>query len=99
MDDTLYLIINSIRQITYTTVPPPPPINIHLNIISDNSIFVMWDPPAANPSSRPLTYSVYAALDGGERFPVVGGINATNYTIMSESYCVYMHKLKAIPDL
>ena len=54
----------------------------------------MWDPPAANPSSRPLTYSVYAALDGGERFSVVGGINATNYTIMSESYCVYMHKLK-----
>ena len=54
----------------------------------------MWDPPAANSSSRPLTYSVYAALDGGERFPVVGGINATNYTIMSESYCVYMHKLK-----
>ena len=54
----------------------------------DNSIFVTWDPPAENPSNRPLMYSVYTALDGGERSPAVEGINATNYTIMSESYCI-----------
>ena len=58
-------------------------------VVSDNSIFVTWDPPAENLSNRHLVYSVYTAFDGGERFPVVGGINATNYTIMSESYIVY----------
>jgi hypothetical protein len=39
-----------------------------------------------NPTNRPLTYNVYTSVDGGERFLVVGGINATIYTIMSESF-------------
>jgi hypothetical protein len=65
-------------------VPPPPPTNIRLMVISDNSIRVTWNPPTENPTNRPLTYNVYTSLDGGERFPVVGGINATNYTIMSK---------------
>ena len=69
---------------THPTVPPPPPTNIRLMVVSDNSIFVTWDPPAENPSNRPLTYSVYTSLDGRERFFVMGGINATNYTIMSK---------------
>ena len=78
--------IKQISHLTTCTVPPLPPTNICLHVISDNSILVTWDPPAANPSNRPLTYSVYTALDGRERSPRAEGINARNYTIMSESY-------------
>ena len=87
----MLLIIHAvnIQQTTHTTVPPPPPTNIRLTVVSDNSIFVTWDPPApvANLEGRPLTYNVYTSLDDGPRFLVEGGITATNFIIMSKSYC------------
>ena len=69
---------------THTTAPPPPPRNIRLTVVSDNSIFVIWDPPSASLEGRSLTYNVYTSLDGGPMFLVEGRINATNFTIMSE---------------
>ena len=63
--------------------------NIHLTVVSDNSIFVSWEPPAANLRDHPLTYDIYTSLDGGSRFLVEGGITAMNFTITSESYCVH----------
>lgn len=65
------------------SLPPLPPMNIRLMVISDNSIFVAWDPPAQIPENRPLLYNVYTSIDGGERFLQMGGINATNFTIMN----------------